>query len=155
MIHEPVVPDDIHKIPDALTNIVIPNPEPTTTYSFGSLVFGPIDLPQPLAEMSDESQTSSDSEKGEDQAESAAAEKPKRSTSKQVPAQDDLQKRIELMERTNKLRREKLEQQEKLKKLAKPFSLAKKISNANELLHGMTKPEEVDDLLSELSTPGL
>jgi len=42
-----------------------------------------------------------------------------------------------------------------LKKLAKPFSLTKKTSTANPLLQGMTKPEDVDDLLSELSTPGL
>jgi hypothetical protein len=46
-------------------------------------------------------------------------------------------------------------QDEKLKKLAKPFSLTKKTLNANDLLYGMTKPEEVDDMLSELSTPGL
>ena len=49
------------------------------------------------------------------------------------------------------------EQAAKLKKLAKPFSLTNKKNGVttNPLLMGMTKPEEIDDMLSELSTPGL
>lgn len=39
-------------------------------------------------------------------------------------------------------------QEAKLKKLAKPFSLTKKSQQ-------FTKPEEIDDLMSEISTPGL
>lgn len=50
------------------------------------------------------------------------------------------------------------EQAAKLKKLAKPFSLTNKKhagGTTNPALMGMTKPEQIDDMLSELSTPGL
>jgi len=51
------------------------------------------------------------------------------------------------------------EQQEKLKKLAKPFGLTKSKqplpSQAipNSLLDGLTKLEDIDDMISELSSP--
>jgi len=51
------------------------------------------------------------------------------------------------------------EQQEKLKKLAKPFGLTKSKqplpSQAipSSLLEGLTKPEDIDDMISELSSP--
>jgi len=51
------------------------------------------------------------------------------------------------------------EQQEKLKKLAKPFALAKskqplpQQAIPSSLLEGLTKVEDIDDMLSELSSP--
>ena len=109
--HNLEVPNSSNETP----NPANPNSQPTI--SPGSNLSGPIALSRPLVEMADESSTSSESDAENNPTTDAVAARPNTGADVQVSAENDLQKKIELMERTNKLRRERLEQQEKLRKL--------------------------------------